>query len=753
MVSGEEVNQLRKAYPTIFLLALAFSLLAFAGISQGGQSNLEYQTCPENNAGITALGSQTQPNPVPPDAAVDVVFNQDIQYTATGITMTADTAGDLTNNLDLWMNDGVNNVLWLLDPSLGDTPLPANDTIHVHIPAGSVTVTGSDGQQQPLSQDIDFSFRTGPQEVHYLFNFVTPPTQPEQQTATLTVVKVVYGSDTPPSAFSLHVLSGGSDVTDVNNPNFTSPQPGSGTGTTYTLDPGTYTVSETVSNDVYDGYTASFTSTADPNDFTATGASGTITLAAGVAETVYVANTYQQPPTGPSTGALTVIKHVDGGTAEASDFTLYVKNSEGTVVEQGPGSETGTSYTLPSGTYTVSETVYNSVYGNVYGGYTPSFSDGGFDSYDSASGTVYLAAGGARTVTVINTYPGGSGPGPGSTMATLKVVKQVANTGGGTAVASDFQLHVMQNGVDVIDANGLKSPQPGSETGTSYTLPSGTYTVSEAVYGNYTPSFSGFDTFDSVSGTVYLAAGGARTVTVINTYSGGAGPGPGSTTGSLTVIKHVDGGTAPVSDFTLHVKQGDSEASGSPQRASLSGNIFSGLPAGTYTISESGGPSGYTASFSDGGFDTYDSVSGTVYLAAGGARTVTVTNTYSGGGSGAPGGGNSNPPGNNNPPSNNNPPGGGNNNPPAGGSPSGAGNSPGKNATGGGSPAPTTGEYPNAAPPPGPPNAAPPPGPPKLPKTGVDPGGTSAPWQVPAGILSLTVFALVVVQRKRLFSR
>jgi hypothetical protein len=615
---------MRKVYPIMFLLALIFSLIAFAGVSLG-QSNVQYVTCPSNNT--------DNPNQVVlPFSPVDVTFNQDIEYAPpadlTGVSdviyMTADNFGDLTGNLDVQPLDTPTDVLWLLDPSTGsDSPLPAKDTIHVHIPAS--WITDSNGNQI-LDQDIDFTFYTGDYESHdtsttysqdhYLFNFVTPlQTPPSGSTAALTVVKTVYGrSDVPVSDFTLHVSNSGGEV---------GSQEAIAGGNAFTgLPADTYTVSETNDGNAPSGYTTTFGGFDDNT-------SGTTALAAGVAETVYVTNTYPQPspPTGPTTATLTVVKEVYGGVSLPSAFSLHVLSGGSDVTDVNnpnfkspqPGSETGTSYTLDPGTYTVSEdvsgSVYGSVYGNVYGSYTPSFS--GFDSSDSVSGTVYLVAGGARTVTVINQHTGSGGP-SSPTTATLTVVKHVYS---GTAAASDFTLYVKNSDGTVVEQG------PGSETGTSYTLDPGTYTVSEAVYnsvygnvyGSYTPSFSGFDSSDSVSGTVYLVAGGARTVTVINQYTG---------------------------------------------------NPSGSNPSG-------GNPSGGNPTLTPGKYPTP-------------------------------------PPG---PPNAVPPPG-----------------------------------PPNAAPPTGPPNAAPPPGPPKLPKTGVDPGGASVPWPLPAGILSIALLSFVVVQRKRIFS-
>jgi hypothetical protein len=115
----------------------------------------------------------------------------------------------------------------------------------------------------------------------------------------------------------------------------------------------------------------------------------------------------------------------------------------------------GTSYTLSPGSFTVAETGGPS-------GYVASFS-GDCDT----AGAVTIAAGDNKTCTVTNTFQA-------PTTGTLKVVKHVVNTGGGTASAGDWQLHVTTGGVDVTG-----SPAAGSETGTSYTLSTGAFSVSE----------------------------------------------------------------------------------------------------------------------------------------------------------------------------------------------------------------------------------------------------------------------------------
>lgn len=193
-------------------------------------------------------------------------------------------------------------------------------------------------------------------------------------------------------------------------------------------------------------------------------------------------------------GALHVIKNVvntGGGMATSSDFTLHV--ASGTDVSGSPqlGTTTpGTFYLLSAGSYTVSEPATTT--------YTQSF------SADCPSGVVTLASGDNKTCTVTNTYNIPTG--------TLHVIKQVVNTGGGTATSSDFTLHVA-SGTPLVDVSG--SPQLGTTTpGTTYTLAPDSYTVFEPATTTYTQSFSD----DCHSGVVILASGADITCTVTNTY-------------------------------------------------------------------------------------------------------------------------------------------------------------------------------------------------------------------------------------------
>ena len=92
-------------------------------------------------------------------------------------------------------------------------------------------------------------------------------------------------------------------------------------------------------------------------------------------------------------------------------------------------------------------------------------------------------------------------------MATLTIIKHVINDNNGTLIASNFNLHIKLNGVDVVG-----SPAIGSETGVVYTLEVGTYVISEDGAPGYLASYSG----DSLTGTITLAVGESKTITVTN---------------------------------------------------------------------------------------------------------------------------------------------------------------------------------------------------------------------------------------------
>ena len=151
-------------------------------------------------------------------------------------------------------------------------------------------------------------------------------------------------------------------------------------------------------------------------------------------------------------------------------------------------------------------------------------------------------------------------------------------------------------------------------------LNSGSYTVTESTVAGYA--------FVSGSGTNCTFSGSTATATV--TAAAGGATNASCTfhnaiqQGTLTVIKQVvndNGGTATADQWSIHVKSGANEVSGSPQAGSETGTSYT-LTGGTYAVSETGGPSGYTFTGFSGDCDS----SGNVTVVAGQNKTCTLTN-------------------------------------------------------------------------------------------------------------------------------
>ena len=98
---------------------------------------------------------------------------------------------------------------------------------------------------------------------------------------------------------------------------------------------------------------------------------------------------------------------------------------------------------------------------------------------------------------------------------TLVIIKHVVNTYGGTAVASDFMIHVTQNGSEVAG-----SPSAGVDgAGHTYLLAPGTYLISEGPHDGYYGTFGSTDPAIVSSlqdGLVTIVSGQVATVTRTN---------------------------------------------------------------------------------------------------------------------------------------------------------------------------------------------------------------------------------------------
>ena len=273
---------------------------------------------------------------------------------------------------------------------------------------------------------------------------------------------------------------------------------------------------------------------------------------------------------------LTVTKIVvndNGGTAVVADFPLFI---------DGSGVTSGVANNVTPGNHTVSETGL--------AGYT-----GVIGGDCAANGTVTIALGQAKNCTITNDD---NSPG-------LTLVKSVTNDNGGSAAASAWTLTAS-------GPTGFSGLGPSVSNGASFDA--GTYNLSESGPDDYTGSaWVCVGGTQNDSDTVTLALGQSATCTITNDDDA-----PG-----LTLVKSVvnnDGGTATASQWTL-------TASGPTGFSGAGPSVSNGasFDAGTYNLSESGGPDGYTASdwvCVGGTQDDGD----TVTLAIGESATCTITN-------------------------------------------------------------------------------------------------------------------------------
>ncbi|WP_353509976.1 hypothetical protein, partial [Intrasporangium sp.] len=167
--------------------------------------------------------------------------------------------------------------------------------------------------------------------------------------------------------------------------------------------------------------------------------------------------------------------------------------------------------------------------------------------------------------------------------ATLTIIKHVVNDNGGTAVASNWSMHV-KTGSPAAEISG--SPAAGSETGTTYTVAPGTYALSETGGpANYDASnWVCTGTGNQSGSNITLALGDAAICTITNN----------DVAPKLHLRKVVinnNGGAKTVADFTLTADgAGTNDISGTSPVDS-----GAGLKADTWALSETG-PSGYSAS-------------------------------------------------------------------------------------------------------------------------------------------------------------
>ncbi|GCE78218.1 hypothetical protein [Cellulomonas biazotea] len=324
------------------------------------------------------------------------------------------------------------------------------------------------------------------------------------------------------------------------------------------------------------GYTASpWTCTAG----TVTGS--TLVLADGDGDaTCTVTNTW----TG---GTLTLEKAVVGGNLIPQAWTLTATGPGGVVATGRHGAAAVTDVALPSGTYTLAE----SGPGN--------YATSGWVCSSGGVGTdqVQVTPGADITCTVTNTIERGS----------LTLLKVVDNRAGGTARPADFTL----TGVDAVSGT-VMSGAAGSVDVTHVPVDVGSsWALTESGPPGYTAGPWTCDGAPVAAGVVTVTTEADVVCTVANTWAGGF----------LTLVKDVEGSSAPAASWTLTGTGPEVVVAGASGSAAVTRVP---VPAGDYTLTETV-VAGFDASPWDCGPAplTGDVVS----VAVGADVTCTVTNT------------------------------------------------------------------------------------------------------------------------------
>jgi hypothetical protein len=356
--------------------------------------------------------------------------------------------------------------------------------------------------------------------------------------------------------------------------------------TNASVEPGTYTLKE--SGDP-SGYEASPWSCTDKKV-----TEGHVSLAAGEKVTCTITNTFKHHDTDKS-AHLTLVKKVvndGGGNAVATDWTL--KAAGPVTISGASGSHAVKNAEVTAGDFTLSESGGPS-------GYTGSAWS--CSNKTVTAGVVKLTKGDSVTCTITNTFQVRHA----DNSVHLTLVKNVVNDGGGTALATGWTLKA----AGPVTISGTS----GSSAVTNATAQPGDFTLSESDGpSGYTPSAWSCSNKTVTASAVSLVAGDSVTCTITNTFR----------PAHLTLIKKVvngHGGSALATRWTL-------KAAGSVTIRGISGSsAVTGavVPAGDFKLSESGGPSGYTASawLCPNKTVTASAVS----LAAGESVTCTITNT------------------------------------------------------------------------------------------------------------------------------
>ncbi len=366
----------------------------------------------------------------------------------------------------------------------------------------------------------------------------------DDQAAHLTLVKSVTtdnGGTALPTAWTLN----------ASGPTPISGTTGASAVTNATVSAGTYNLSETNGPS---GYTASSWVCVGG---TQNGASVSLTL--GQSATCTITNDDQA-------ASLTLIKNVtndNGGTALPTAWTL---NASGPTPLTGTtGAAAVTNAPVSVGTYNLSETGGPT-------GYTASSWVCVGGQQNGAS--VALTEGQSATCTITNN----------DNSPYLQLVKTVTNDNGGTEPNTSWTL-IATGSTQATSFQGTTGVNSGSVTN----FLAGSYTLSESGPSGYTGGTWSCQGGSAINGVIQLVLGQSATCTINNNDNA-----PTLTLNKILVKDN--GGTANESDWTLTANGGAAGTISGPGAAG-SADVVSGatFKAGTYTLSESAGPSGYTA--------------------------------------------------------------------------------------------------------------------------------------------------------------
>lgn len=300
-------------------------------------------------------------------------------------------------------------------------------------------------------------------------------------------------------------------------------------------------------------------------------ADGKITLKLGDSKTCTITN----DDIAPVLKLVKVVVNDNGGTAVVSDFTPSIDNNT---------SSWNTFISLKAGNYTASET-------NL-----PGYQASAWSGDCNANGTITLAVGDKKTCTITND----------DIAPTVKLIKTVVNDNGGTATAANFTPSV--DGVAQV-------------WNTAITLSAGTHIASETIITGYQAGdWSGAC---SANGSITLALGENKICTITND----------DIAPKLTLQKKIAnniylGSQGDSADQWTLIAGAVISEKGSLVTADLARTKTYEVRANTsYTLSESGGPTGYTAS--NWSCTTGSNLTGNqLILALGSNVTCTIINTY-----------------------------------------------------------------------------------------------------------------------------